>query len=281
MRRSYFLVLAFFTCLLWPASTKAGVARIALLEHSQVRGDSIFLSDFLPKNAPHTLWHAATKISLGVAPQYGSSRKISRTFIMATMNANGISPVDFVIPEVLTVQHAGHQVTREEVFAAVQQALAKNKSAEWPPFQLEDLSLDAAVFVPDDRPELEVTQITFDEFIGCARFRLWTRSAPEVHPFFATARTSTQSPILSSSLSATNTGVASVALRGSKSAQPILIESNRLARLHLHSANASMLLEVKTLQRGSLGDVIRVRLPGNGKTLLARVDGSGSLEAGF
>jgi len=280
MRSLWFLALACFTSSLWPISAQAGVVRVALLEHAQVRSDSVFLSDLLPTDIPNTLREAATKISFGAAPQNGTSRQISRASIVATLAENGLSPASFVVPEVLTVERSGHQVTREEVYSAIRQALDRNRFAELPSFQLEDLSLDATVFVPDDHPDLEVTQAAFDEFIGRARFRLWTRSAPEVHPFFATARISTQFGSLSPASTPARSAVVSASSESSI-AQPYLIESNRFARLQLHSLNANILLQVKALQRGRLGDVIRVRLPGNGKTLLARVIGSQSLNASF
>jgi len=281
MRPLYFLSLVLLVHMLWPGSAQSGTLRIALVEHSQVRSDTIFLSDLLPQNAPEALRDAASKISLGAAPQNGTSREISQASILATLAASGFSPSSFLIPEKLTVERASHQVTREEVYAAIQQALAKNDVSGLPPFQLADLSFDAAVFVPDGRPELEVTQMAFDEFIGRARFRLWTRSAPEVHPFFATARGGLGAADVSSFYAAPRKPAFPAASRESQVAQAYLVETNRLARLHLHSPNANLLLEVKTLQRGRLGDVIRVRLPGNGKTLLATVVGSESLDASF
>jgi flagella basal body P-ring formation protein FlgA len=61
----------------------------------------------------------------------------------------------------------------------------------------------------------------------------------------------------------------------------VLVDPRQFARLHLSSPSARMLLVVRPLQRGHLGETIRVRLLSSGKTLQARVAGKDSLEADF
>ncbi len=255
---------------------RAGTLRIALLDGAEVHGDVILLADLLPKDVPHFLRDIAGKISLGASPQIGSSRSLSRSIVLAAVVANGLHPSEFQIPEVMTVNQPSHLVTREEAFAAIRKALAHHKDAALMAFQPEDLSF-SAVQLPDQASQLAVTEVAFDEFIGRARFRLWSTSAPAIHPFYVTAQLSSRpAAIPSTSIPARNTGSTAIS-----AASPVLVEPGRSARLRLHSSNSSIFLEVRPLQRGRLGEIIRVRLPANGRTFRARVLESGDLDADF
>jgi len=252
----------------------AGALRIALLDGAEVHGDVILLADLLPKDVPRFLREAAEKISLGMAPQNGTSRRLSRSSVLAAVIVNGFEASAFQIPDSMTVQRASHSVTRDEAFAAIRQALAKSKGPALPDFQPEDLSF-SAVLLPDQASRLAVTEVSFDEFIGRARFRLWSTSAPAVHPFYVTAQPSSR-PVAASFASIPAHNAGSIAI---STPSPVLVGPGRSARLHLHSSNSNIFLEVKPLQPGRLGEIIRVRLPGNGRTFRARVLEGGDLDA--
>jgi hypothetical protein len=278
MRRTHLAFLFLFLLIgaFFSSVAHAGSLRIALLEGVAVRGDVILLADLLPKDAPRFLHEVAAKISLGMAPQNGASRRLSSFTVHSALVANGFQVSAFQIPEVMTVQRASHLVTREQVFAAIRTALAGNRDAALRDFQPEDISF-GAVLLPNQASRLEVTEISFDQFIGRARFRLWSPSARDIHPFYATAQLPPgQNALLSSSISPLSAG----AIVPSQ-ASHVLVEPSRSARLHLHSSNANILLEVKPLQRGRLGEIIRVRMPANGKTFRARVVEGGDLDAHF
>ena len=282
MTRIYISVLFLSGCLSGSgvAGAGAGALRIALLDHARVRGDAILLAYLLPLEAPRALRDAAEKISLGPAPQNGLARTISRSAVEASLADTGLWSAQFVVPESMTIARAARPVSRAEVYAAIQDFLAGNKMAAAPVFSIEDLSLEAQVFVPDGLLQLEVTQVVFDQFIGRVRFRLRPRSAAGVLPFFATAAI----PASPASLHLDHASAAAPNLAwapGAPRVAPVLVEAGHLAKLHLHSRNAEMLLEVRALQRGHLGDTIRVRLPASGKTFRARVIGREFLEAVF
>jgi flagella basal body P-ring formation protein FlgA len=61
----------------------------------------------------------------------------------------------------------------------------------------------------------------------------------------------------------------------------VLVDPRQLARLHLHSANSTMLLLVRPLQTGHINETIRVRLVASGRTLQAKVIAANSLDATF
>jgi len=267
---------ALLAFLLAPGS-KAGGLRIALLASTEVQSDTILLANLLPSGASRRIRGSAQQISLGSAPQDGSARFFTRDSLAFAIAAGGLSPSDFAIPAAVTVRRSGRLITRDEVLAALQSAQAQNLLSDYPSLQLQDLAFDASVRVPRGDPGLQVTQISFDPLLDRARIRLWPRNAPGVLPFYVTARVSAG---FSQPLAVRQ--VAAVRPRSQNPkpiSAPVLVATGHLARLHLHSPDMDMLLEVRPLQPGHLGDVIRVSLPGTGRTFQARVTGNGYLDA--
>jgi hypothetical protein len=277
MRISRLLTLSVLLASLVACSVDGGGLRIALLANTEIQGDSIVLANLLPGTVSRRIREAAQTVSLGAAPQNGATRQFTREALTAAISSSGLSPADFVIPESVTIRRGSRLISLEEIYSAIQSSLAKNPVPGIPPFQLRDLTLNADVRVPSGDAGLQVTQISFDQFIGRARFRLWPRSAPGVLPFFATAKISSAVPASpSASKLLTIAAHSSVTLDSSAS---VLVLPGRPARLHLHSSNMDMLLQVFPLQRGYLGEVIRVRLAGTGRTMQARVAGDAYLDA--
>jgi hypothetical protein len=277
LRISITLLLATAFCVsagILPARSlaQAGTLRIALLANAQVQGDAVLLADFLPPNVPSRLREAAESISLGSAPQIGSLRRFSRGAVTAALQDRRFSLHSFFVPEFLTARRAGHSLTQEDVFSAIETALIKNKNVPVPTLRPQDLTLESLIEVPEGPSTLEVTQMTFDESIRRARFRLWPRNAPGTLPFYVTAPIRAEKspqPISSSNTSALSANSA------------VLVEPRQLARLHLHSPNSTMLLVVRPLQPGHMNETIRVRLVASGRTLQAKVIAANSLDATF
>ena len=286
MRRTLYSVVLLSCAALFPANpgARAAALGIPLLENAEVRGDVIVLADLLPQDAPRLLRESATSISLGRAPQAGASRRILRSAILASLASLPDPTVNFFIPEVITVQRAARPLTREEVYAAIQKTLSKN-ALGLPPILPEDVSIGATVLVPEGPANLEVTEVTYDEFIGSARFRLWSRSAPGVHPFFATARIPKISAkdLLGSFAKPgePHPGNLAPADHPRAPAPAVLVEPGRSALLHLYSSDANLFLVVNPQQQGHLGDIVRVQLMTTGRVFSARVVGSGALEAAY
>jgi len=277
MQISRLLTLSALVAALAASAVDAGALRIALLANTEIQGDSIVLANLLPQAVSRRIREAAQTVTLGSAPQNGATRQFTREALAAAISSSGLSPADFVIPESVTVRRGSRLISLEEIYAAIQSSLAKNPVSGIPPLQLRDLTLNADVRVPPGDAGLQVTQITFDQFIGRARFRLWPRSAPGVLPFFATAKISSAVPA-----SPSTSKLMTIAAHPSNTLDTsafVLVQPGRPARLHLHSSNMDMLLQVLPLQRGRLGEVIRVRLAGTGRTMQARVAGDAYLDA--
>lgn len=286
MRRTLISVVLLCGTLFWThAGARATAAEIPLLENAEVSGDVIVLADLLPQDAPRLLRESATGISLGRAPQAGASRRILRSDVLASLASLADPKVDFFVPEVITVQRAARPLTREEVYAAIQKTLSKN-ALGLPPILPEDISMGTTVLVPDGPANLEVTEVTYDEFIGSARFRLWSRSAPGVHPFFATARVPKPSVkdvlgSLAKPAATPDPGKLAATDHPRAPAPAVLVEPGQSALLHLYSNDTNIFLVVNPRQQGHLGDIVRVQLMSTGRVFSARVVGSGALEAAF
>lgn len=267
---------ALLACLAVPG-LEAGGLRIALLASTEVQSDTILLANLLPGSVSRRIRDVAGRIALGATPQNGATRQFTRESLSSAIASAGLSPDDFAIPADVTVRRGSRLISREEIFAAIQAALVKNPLPGLLHLQLHDISLEAAVRVPPGAAGLEVTRITFDRFTGLARVRLWPRFAPGVLPFDVSVKGVTTfaepSPVRQMISAPAHSREANPV------STPILVAADRLAHLHVHSSNLDMLLEVRPLQRGRLGEIIRVRLPGSGRTLQARVTGDGYLDA--
>jgi len=163
-------------------------------------------------------------------------------------------------------------ISRADVLAAIQAAIVKNPTLS--SVDLSTLAFDLAIQIPDADPQLEVIQARLDVPLDSVHFRLAARSAPNLVPFVATARLSAHA--VQPTIAAARF-IASAPLL--PSAAPVLVPAGRFARLHIRSGESVMDLVVKVLQRGRLGEVIRVQLPGTRKVLQGRVVAPGRLDA--
>jgi flagella basal body P-ring formation protein FlgA len=76
--------------------------------------------------------------------------------------------------------------------------------------------------------------------------------------------------------------VQGTSLKDAQGGSATLVEPGKSAALHLSSSGGmQMLLDVMPLDRGTLNQTVRVKLPGTGKILHAQVTGARRLEATF
>jgi hypothetical protein len=254
--------------------TPAGPVMTILRSETLAQGDTILLAYLLPENASQKLRQIAESVSLGTSPQPGTTRRIMRSTVVSILEASGLTPSLFTVPEEIDVHRATRTITRQEVFSAIQTSLAANPVPGMPQFGPDDLTFESSLVVPAGGAHLHVTQFTFDRLEGQARFRLWSPAKPLVLPFFVTAALRAPRPIPGQASFPFAPDVASAATVA-------LVDPRRSARLRLHSANSEMMLQVQPLTLGHLGEVIPVRLLTSRKTLRARVVGAGSLDASF
>lgn len=277
--RLWIVALVCGVAMLTPVTARDRGSRITLLANTEVQGDTILLADLVPRSAPRALRAEAEVISLGTAPQIGSARRFTQAALAEALSASGLSAEDIAIPEAVTVRREGRLISRGEVLAAIEAALERSPQPGIAEEKLKDVTVEAAVRVPPGDAGLVVTKMAFDATMGFMRFELRARRAPGVLPFFATLK-------VGRSFSGTHETrhLLSIAAHGGKSGAEaefatVLVTAGHMARLQIRSADMDMLLEVRPLERGKLGEVIRVQLPGTGRMLQARVAGKDYLDA--
>ena len=268
--------LVLFTTLLLPfATVHAGPLRIALMADTTIQSDTILLSHLLPPLAPLDIRQRAENVVLGTAPEIGNLRALSREFLEASLQDADFQPESFELPEVAIVRREGRRIAKEDVLPILQNYLDARSGGVPVKINLDEISLQASISVPQGATRLRVSEFAFDNLLGCARFRISSSSNPKAPPFYACLSMPHASP----------PGVADRRHTSRDSSRapnaPRPVESRRLAVLYMHSENSSAMLTVRPLQSGSVGETIRVRVPANGHTLLACVTGLDRLEAVF
>jgi len=276
-RLSMVLTLVFAEVLTAYSVVAAEPIRVEIPVEVSVRTNTLVLADLLPATAPRDLKSLAASIDLGSAPQIGSKRYLSRDFIVSTLDSAELLPSSFSVPDFVSVYRIARRITRDEVLAAVQDTARINPSLS--SIDTSTLALDISVDVPNRDPQLEVIQTIVDAPLHCVHFRLAARAAPTAVPFFATAHLTSDSLVSAPRNSPRVLSLAPVPR--DIALAPILVSTGTVARLHVHSANSDMQLFVKPLQRGRLGETIRVELLGTHKVLQGRVIAAGQLDATF
>lgn len=276
-RYAWWRALVLFGWALAPTVAYARSLRVVLLTDVEVQGDAILLSALFPASAPNGLRDAAARVLLGAAPQHGFTRRISGDAISLAIQDSGLPPSSFFVPETVTVRRTGRVLTRQEAWIAIQTFLAKHPASALRTLRVDDLTLGAAVNVSAQNPKLAVTRLTFDDTLHLATFRMRLEDVAGGY-FYVTARVPSGTSGLARPISNSASSPSSDSIGPGSN---ILVDPRESARLHLHSADSDMLLTVQPLQRGRLGETVRVRLRASGKTLQARVVDTNSLDAAF
>ena len=287
-------------------------AKVALLGEVEVRDSSVFLSDFLPAQISASIRTPARKILIGSAPPPGAERVFEGDKIAARLGPDLAAEIS--IPRQIVVHRTGRSISREEITAAIRSALTRNGFAD-SDVQPEDIRTLPEVVAVSDSPEIRVRRMEFDDSLKEARFLM---AQPGSLPFLVTAQMGDKllaavaaREMLPSSTSGSGDSPKESAVAGAVDAEPdsrlrelvaersrrdavtdqvtgtlpigsiTLVEPRKMATLCISSSAMQMLLDVTPLEKGSLNQTIRVKVPVTGKVLHARVVGEQRLSATF
>lgn len=299
------------------ASQAAG--RVSLVAHAEVRANVVTLSDLLPAGAPGDLRAEAAQIALGSAPEPTSTRRISRAEIENAVLSNPDLLAEITIPDQVAVGRSHRALTTRELEAAIRAALGREPGDDGRALKFGPLALAAPVYVTSDDPGLRVTEIRFDPLRHETRFRLWTSKEPRNLPFYVTLPSDAKFPALvarrdlvasqpvgpadfeverraatsggSATLPLTPADLAGLetrtplrageAVNRSMFTQAVLVEPGMPARLVVKGNGFRLETTVVPLERGVLGQQIRVRDPDTHRILAATVVAKGVLRSEF
>jgi hypothetical protein len=261
------------------------VPRIELLRAVRVTGTRVLLSDLLPANVPESLRASAAQISMGAAPQPGNTRIFEHDAVERRAGESEELLTEVSVPERIVVSRDSRPITLSEVFEAIRSALHRSGAPGAAALQPGDVFLESQVFVGPGDSGLRVMRVDLDRGLRRARFLLWPSRSPKVLPFFVTVQFAGEMPlaplhpVMEFRRIAQHSAVTIAAARPPK--QEILVAAGESATLTLHSDTLRIFVDVVSLERGTLGQQIRVRMPETGKIFNAQVDGRGHLEVKF
>lgn len=186
----------------WAATPQKETAagRVQVEPEVVVHASSITLADLLPANAPEALRKQASTVALGAAPQPPGVRMIYRQQLQYLLAGNKMLLAQLTIPPEMRVQRFHRMISRQEVIAAISQALggtAKGGAATaLRGLDLASIQLPAPVYVTSADPGLRVIRIESDPDRRETRFRLWTANEPANLPFTVSAAGAVKLPVL-------------------------------------------------------------------------------------
>jgi len=260
---------------------------LKLAEHVEVAGDTIWLSDLLPAGGSTDLQVMSKSLDLGLAPQPGSLRLLTRQQISARLADRDGLLRQLELPAQITVQRKGWPIREDTVLTAVSNYLQtqgwKNNAlsgTDWLRWsgavaaRNEDAVLQVTGAKPDIAPgTLEVRLRCVDRSL-CSSFLAFVTFA---NPFPGAV----VSPVSGRGLSSKQTpSSGKIRTRSGETQSPGLVERGASAQLKMEGGGMEISVSVICLERGSLGEQIRVRAARH-RVLLAEVVGSNQLRASF
>lgn len=268
----------------------ASDARTPLVRDAFVNGGSVYLSDLLPESASSPTRSQARDIRIGTSPQPGSVRVLSSDEILRLLDGGNILG-KLEVPSRIVIHRSGHLITREEVAEAIRRTLSRNEEFRGVQVLPENVRLAARISVPTSDAQLRVTRIEWDQTIREMKFSLVSGSGATLVPFMVivnAACAACDSTETVRRISAETVGtLANVKATSADPSSarhvdppPVLVESGQSASLHFVSnGRMQMYLIATSLEKGALGQNIRVKIQSTGKILVAHVIGRGQLEA--
>jgi hypothetical protein len=260
---------------------------VSLPERVEVTGDTISLSDLLPRSASADLRTLGKSLGLGLAPQPGSVRSLTRQQISARLAENEDLWRRLELPAQITVQRVGWPIRGDSVLRTVSNFLHKQgwkdnfqsgaASLQWSG-AIARRNENAALQVTGAKPDsgqrtLEVRMRCVDRSL-CSSFLAFV-TLPHAFPGITGGTMTATAP--SANQSRPSGRIASVQRT---TPGPGLVERGASAQLKMESGGVQISVPVVCLERGSLGEQIRVRAAGH-HVLLAEVVGTNQLRASF
>jgi hypothetical protein len=267
------------------AAQASRIPKIELLREVTLAGSRVQLSDLLPATAPESLRERASEIAMGSMPLPGSTRILEHDAIESQVSPNVGILSEVSIPESIVVRTDSRAITVNEVFETIRADLAHNGLISAGSLRPEDILLESQILVGPGDSGLQVMRMDIDRGLRRARFLLWPSRSPKVIPFFATAKLEGDLGGLPYRAPADLGRIANTRAIVPVVARPanaeILVGQGERATLLLRSETLRMFVDVVSLERGALGQQIRVRMADTGKILNAKVDGLSHLEVTF
>ncbi len=241
----------------WVCKAAGGGATVRLRQRAGVVDNTIRLSDLLPDDAPAEVRKKARSVELGRSPLPGSYRVFAGAELTPHIKASGLNQVS--VPEHVVVEHQGWAISRLAVVRAISEFLrARNVMGDLP-LEFEIVGSPSAT---EELPSLRVERVRWDERLRVTEFTL--RCVTNGCGSFL-VRSSSRSVI--------------AATKKFLEPRVWLAKAGKPALLTLAGGGMRISLRVVCLERGALGQTIRVREKGTHREYRAEVVGAEALRA--
>ncbi len=302
MTMARFRILVSTALLLVPAAAVAeqNCGKVSVVTSAEVTGRKLVLADLLAPGVCPELRQAASAVELGSAPLPGSVRVLEggevRRLLVETLGALGNGEIEInesEIPQRILVRHAGLTKSCDEIWETVAQQLRAHSSAA------AEFAIPAAL-VEDPRPRavdcgaanrvphgarLELSKIFWDPALRSWEFSLHCADSRDCIPFLVRLRASSPARLI-----AQVPNRAAIAVATSRSATPrqaiaphtgseLLVRPGQTVTLRWEQEGIRLVLPVTCLDRGALGESVRVRIRSSNRVLRAEVIGPGELRS--
>jgi hypothetical protein len=287
------------------AAIAAGVGaesarHVRLLDAVTASHDSVALADLLPGDAPAKLRARVSSITVANSPQPGITRMLQRSTLLQKLKSTPDLLQQLEIPDWIVIRRESRELTRDEVFRTIRGTLEQNHFPQALQLTPEAIRMAVPVHVTQANSGLRVLRMNLDPESGTIIFQLWPSQEPKIHPFDV-------SVILQPGITAWNSAIqpgrsvqfdtmgkevpqrenhhfatAKTTVRtGHKPDTPPLVTPGQIAVILLQGNDMQVYTYGLPLERGALGDTIRVRSESTGRVFLAQVMAHNSLQAAF
>ena len=238
---------------------------VRLRELATVGADRIALSDLLPAEAPSDLRRTGAEVTLGASPNLGTTRVLMPAEIARALAAQPGLLSQLELPARVLVRRDGFPLDRDSIWAVARRFL---KTTDWHIPDDAFLNWDGEIVTRKASPALAVTHAKCD--LSRKVTQLWMRCVDRgACPDFLVR-------VPNTICSPNRLGQPPSPRAKSASAAEQMQEGSK-AWLIIDSGNLRLELAVVCLQRGSIGQTIRVVDPSSRRVFLAEIVGARAL----
>lgn len=248
-----------------------GRALVRLCERAGVAAETVRLSDFLPPEGA-AIREQAAAIELGRSPLLGSSRYFTRQQVEQALRNHADLTQRISVPDRITAFAAGWPISADIVQGAISKYAGSRGSGLDGSFS-GPLTLLGSPVASQPMPDLKIDKVERDVFRDEIRFSVGCVQRNVCGIFLATMRQANgffrQLP----------GGALPRARISSAVSKQLLVRAGMPAMLNLRNDSMDISLPVICLDRGSLGQIIRVRDASGRKIFRAKVIGAAQVQA--
>jgi len=246
--------------------------RLELRGVVEVRRDTVLLSDLLPADSSPLVREASAVVGLGPSPKLGTTRVIEAAWIAKALGAQPGLLRKLVIPDRVLVRRGGFPVSRGAIVSALQSFY--QKSGQNVDLENVELNWDAGWATLEAGLKLEVTRAFWDAARRSWQWWMHSADGTRLPDFLVQGADSELLPAPERASARANRPQES-------KAGPALMNVGTKAWLIAESGGIRLQTEVICLERGGLGQQIRVRSATGHQVFQAEIIGDKLLHARF